>query len=93
MGPNKRKSAPWFTYRLPSRYFFRFFALPAVNHCGTGFGGAEADTGGDYTQMARHPLDPSSYDRTRPVYAYPDVAKYKGTGDSNRAENWEKAPR
>ena len=55
--------------------------------------GAEADTGGDYTQMARHPLDPSSYDRTRPVYAYPDVAKYKGTGDSNRAENWEKAPR
>jgi feruloyl esterase len=40
-----------------------------------------------------HPLDPSRYDRSRPVYAYPDVARYKGRGDPNRAENWEKAPR
>jgi hypothetical protein len=43
--------------------------------------------------MARHPLAADSYDRTRPVFAWPDQARYKGKGDSNKAENWEKAPR
>lgn len=113
-----------------TRRFFRFFALPAVNHCRYGLGGgevdwltvletwvergeapdfvvahhmvqepypivpgAEADTQGTYTQMARHPLPAGSYDRTRPVYAWPDQARYKRTGDPARAGNWEKAPR
>ena len=42
---------------------------------------------------ARHPMDPSDYDQTRPVYAFPDVARYKGSGDPNQPNNWEKAPR
>ena len=41
----------------------------------------------------RYPLPPGSYDRTRPVYAYPDVAAYPGTGDPNLASSWVKAPR
>ena len=40
-----------------------------------------------------HPLAPSQYDRSRPVFAYPDVARYKGKGDPMQAANWEKAPR
>jgi len=42
---------------------------------------------------ARFPLDPSEYDQRRPVYAFPDVARYKGNGDANEPSNWEKAPR
>lgn len=40
-----------------------------------------------------HPLDPAQYDRSRPVYAYPDVAKFKGKGDPNVAANWERSRR
>jgi len=39
---------------------------------------------------ARHPLNPSEYDQTRPVYAYPNVARYKGAGDPSKAANWQK---
>jgi feruloyl esterase len=40
-----------------------------------------------------YPLEAGSYDRTRPVYPYPDVAKYSGKGDPTVASSWEKAPR
>lgn len=40
-----------------------------------------------------YPLAKDAYDRTRPVYPYPDVAKYSGKGDPNLAANWVKAPR
>ena len=46
-----------------------------------------------YTVFGRHPLDPSTYDRTRPVYAYPDVAMWSGKGDPNQASSWQKALR
>ncbi|NIJ08534.1 feruloyl esterase [Sphingomonas vulcanisoli] len=36
----------------------------------------------------RYPLPAGSYDRTRPVYPYPLIARYKGTGDANDAANW-----
>jgi len=35
------------------------------------------------------PLDPKLVRFTRPVYPYPVRAKYKGTGDPNKAENFE----
>ncbi|MDX2223798.1 MAG: DUF6351 family protein [Rhodospirillaceae bacterium] len=41
----------------------------------------------------RFPLAPDSYDRTRPVYAYPDTAVWTGQGDIAKAENWAIAPR
>jgi hypothetical protein len=39
-------------------------------------------------RMARHPLDPSEYDRSRPVFAYPDTAFYSGKGDPTKPESW-----
>jgi feruloyl esterase len=37
------------------------------------------------------PLDPTSVELTRPIYPYPDVARYVGGGDPNRAENFRRA--
>jgi hypothetical protein len=39
-------------------------------------------------RMARYPLDPTLYDRARPVYAYPGVAHYNGTGDPALPDSW-----
>jgi len=35
---------------------------------------------------------PAAPDRTRPVFAYPITAVYRGTGDINKAENFEAKP-
>jgi feruloyl esterase len=43
-------------------------------------------------QFPRYPLQPGSFDRSRRVYAYPDIAKYSGHGDVNDAASWEKSP-
>ena len=39
------------------------------------------------TLIPRHPLDPDSYDRSRPVYAWPNVARYRG-GDPALPSSW-----
>lgn len=36
----------------------------------------------------RYPLPVGSYDRTRPVYPYPLIARYAGKGDPGLAANW-----
>ena len=36
----------------------------------------------------RYPLPAGSFDRTRPVYPFPAVARYRGEGDPNEASNW-----
>ena len=36
----------------------------------------------------RYPFSEGSYDRTRPVYPYPTIARYAGKGDPNIAANW-----
>ena len=46
-----------------------------------------------WAQMARHPLAPGSFNRTRPVYAYPDIARWSGKGNPDEATTWIKAPR
>lgn len=38
------------------------------------------------------PLDRTKIVKTRPLYPFPDVAKYRGTGDSNAAENFGPGP-
>lgn len=40
-----------------------------------------------------YPLPAGSFDRTRPVYPFPDAARYSGKGDPARADSWVKAPR
>jgi hypothetical protein len=41
----------------------------------------------------RFPIDPAAYDRTRPVYPYPDTAVWSGEGDITKADFWKMAPR
>jgi feruloyl esterase len=38
----------------------------------------------------RYPLPEGSFDRTRPVYPYPAIARYKGKGDATQAASWRK---
>ena len=38
----------------------------------------------------RYPLPAGSYDRTRPMYPYPAIARYKGKGDATQAASWRK---
>ena len=38
----------------------------------------------------RYPLPPDSFDRTRPVYLYPAIARYRGKGDTQQAASWRK---
>ncbi len=113
-----------------TKEFFRFFLLPAVEHCRYGLGGGEVDWIGalenwvergnapdqvttyhmvkepypmveravadccsPILRTARHPLDPADYDRSRPVFAYPDTAQWSGKGDPNKPDGWVKAPR
>ena len=49
--------------------------------------------GESYVQLPRYPLSAESYDRTRPVFAYPDLATWTGKGDPANAQNWVKAKR
>ena len=34
------------------------------------------------------PLDPAAIAKTRPLYPFPDVAAYTGSGDPTKAENF-----
>ncbi|MSO96956.1 MAG: tannase/feruloyl esterase family alpha/beta hydrolase [Rhodospirillaceae bacterium] len=38
------------------------------------------------------PLDPAKITKTRPIYPFPDVAAYTGSGDPAKAENFKPAP-
>jgi feruloyl esterase len=46
--------------------------------------------GGNYG-ILKQPLDPANVVFTRPVYKYPMMARYKGSGDPNDAANFEPA--
>jgi pimeloyl-ACP methyl ester carboxylesterase len=43
-------------------------------------------------RFPHYPLAPGTYVTSRPVYAYPGIAKWNGTGDAKDASSWEKAP-
>jgi feruloyl esterase len=48
------------------------------------------DKPNDFMQLMtlKFPLDPVQVEFSRPVYPYPILAKYKGTGDPNKAESF-----
>jgi hypothetical protein len=48
------------------------------------------DYGLTYSKFGRHPLKPEEYDRARPVYPWPAVARYSGRGDPADPKNWVK---
>ncbi|MBI3949855.1 MAG: tannase/feruloyl esterase family alpha/beta hydrolase [Acidobacteria bacterium] len=83
---------------LPS--FFRLFMIPGMNHCR---GGPGADTIDyltyieDWVEKGKAPdvmigahVENGVTKFTRPVFPYPDVARYTGQGDVNDAANFKR---
>jgi len=77
----------------------RLFMSPGVNHCGGGEGPSEVDYLSVLEAWAEDGVVPErmitskrlddSGKLTRPLCAYPLVARYKGTGDTNDAANFD----
>ena len=75
--------------------FARFYLFPGMGHCGGGLGPntfdvltplmAWVETGRAPNALVTNNLSTSV---SRPVYRYPTVARYKGTGSSNDAANF-----
>ena len=83
----------------PASNSVRLFMMPGVNHCQGGDGTDTWDkvavldawrSGGRAPEVveAQH-LTNGQVDKTRPLCAYPRVAAYKGSGDTNVAANFE----
>ncbi len=76
----------------------RLFMVPGMGHCAGGEGPNTFNMVGPLDEWVEHHEPPArivashltdgKVDRTRPLCAYPQVARYKGTGDINEAENF-----
>jgi len=88
--------------RENTQSFFRLFLIPGMNHCGGGAGVMDVDWIGALEEwvekgkapgvvIGAHPAHGKEPRFTRPLYPYPDYAKYKGSGDVNQAENFDRA--
>jgi feruloyl esterase len=77
---------------------YRLFMAPGMGHCGGGNGPNKFDMLGAMETwrevgkapemvLASHSTD-GKVDRTRPLCAYPAVAKYKGSGSTDEAVNF-----
>jgi len=78
--------------------FIRLFMAPGMQHCGGGPGPDTFDSLGALEEWVEHNKAPEKMiashltsgvvDRTRPLCVYPQVAQYKGKGDTNDAKNF-----
>lgn len=79
--------------------FNRLYLFPGVWHCGDGEGVPDFDLmtpmlnwveAGEapYEIIASSDSDDSTVNRTRPIYPYPQVPSYTGSGDENDAANF-----
>ncbi|NOT64202.1 MAG: tannase/feruloyl esterase family alpha/beta hydrolase [Acidobacteria bacterium] len=78
--------------------FFRLFMVPGMFHCQGGVGCSSFDKLTPVMQWVEKSTAPDRLigsrivngktDRTRPLCPYPQVAKYNGSGDSDKAENF-----
>jgi feruloyl esterase len=73
----------------------RLFLAPGVLHCGGGAGPDRFDTLAAMEHWIEHDAPPTDLLATkanspisRPLCLYPYVAKYTGSGDTNKAENF-----
>jgi feruloyl esterase len=76
----------------------RLFMVPGMGHCAGGEGPNTFDMVSALERWVEEGQPPArivashftagKVDRTRPLCAYPQVARYKGTGDINQAENF-----
>jgi hypothetical protein len=83
-----------------ARDFARLFAVPGMSHCSGGPATDQFDALGSLTQWVEHGQAPEQIPasagqaspwpgRTRPLCAFPKVARYNGHGDINSAENFQ----
>jgi hypothetical protein len=83
-----------------ARSFARLFAVPGMSHCRGGPATDQFDALGALMQWVEHGQAPEQIaatagraspwpGRTRPLCAYPKVARYIGTGDIERAESFQ----
>lgn len=78
--------------------FYRFFPVPGMFHCGGGPGCGNVDWLTAAVNWVEKGIAPSmlvgahiengKVTRTRPICAFPNVAKYKGSGSIDAAENF-----
>jgi feruloyl esterase len=84
--------------------FYRLFMVPGMMHCGGGEGATDRfDSVAALEQWVERGVAPSriiashqtngATDRTRPLCPYPQVARWKGAGSADAAENFECAVR
>jgi feruloyl esterase len=76
----------------------RLFLVPGMFHCGGGYGPNAFDKMDVIADWVENGIAPASIvashstagkvDRTRPLCPYPQVAKYKGTGSIDEAQNF-----
>ncbi len=82
----------------PTQEFFRLFMAPGMGHCSGGPGPNQFDAVGALEQWVEKGIASSQLlatrstggkvDRSRPLCAYPRVARYKGTGSIDEAANF-----
>ena len=78
--------------------FFRLFMIPGMAHCGGGVGTSQFDVATPMVKWAESSAAPSRIEasrvvsgkvvRTRPLCAYPQVARYKGSGSIDDTANF-----
>ena len=78
--------------------FYRLFMAPGMAHCGGGPGPSTFDMQAALEQWVEHGTAPDRViatrslngivDRTRPLCPYPQLASYKGSGDTNDAASF-----
>jgi feruloyl esterase len=78
--------------------FFRFFPVPGMGHCGGGPGPNSFDALSALERWSERDLAPDqitashstlgSIDRTRPLCAYPNVARFRGVGSIDAAASF-----
>ena len=78
--------------------FFRLFMVPGMFHCGGGVGTSQFDATTPLVAWVEEAKAPTRIEasrvvqgkvvRTRPLCAYPEVAKYKGNGSIDDAANF-----
>ena len=87
----------------PKAQWIRLFMAPGMGHCGGGEGPDSFDKIGameEWVERGRAPEEivaahhaAGKVDRTRPLCAYPKVARYDGSGDINDAASFHCAAR
>ena len=81
-----------------TKEFYRFFPIPGMFHCGGGPGCGNVDwltsavnwveKGAAPSMVVGAHVEGGKTTRTRPICAWPNVAKYKGSGSIDQAQNF-----